>query len=164
VPNPAQTPLTRRHVLAGAAGIALLLTGCTTGAPRAPEPAPRDPLAALMDEHAALAAAYSEAITAAPTDPRLPGLAGNVAQHITALAGALAVAPPSAGAEPTASPSATEATDHAPDPAALVSGIRDGESALAARCRELALSQNSVRAPLLASLAAAHGCAAAVLG
>jgi hypothetical protein len=164
VPNPAQSSLTRRHVLAGAAGIALLLTGCTTGAPREPEPAPRDPLADLMDEHVALAAAYSEAITAAPTDPRLPGLAGNVTQHITALAGALAVPPPSADAEPTASPGATESTGTAPDPGTLVSGIRDGESALAARCRELALSQKSARAPLLASLAAAHGCAAEVLG
>ncbi|WP_267130043.1 hypothetical protein [Cumulibacter manganitolerans] len=40
----------------------------------------------------------------------------------------------------------------------------ESESALAAQCRGLAISQPARRAPLLASLAASHATAAAVLG
>lgn len=165
VPNPAPIPLTRRRLLAGAAGLALLITGCATGAPRAPDPAPRDPLADLLDEHVSLAAAYRAAATELPDDPRLPGLGANLEQQITALAGALAVpAPPvptpAAGEAGAAEPSASVS---AADPATLVGTLRERETQLATQCGQLALQQQTDRAPLLASLCAAHRCAAEVL-
>lgn len=161
VPSPARTQLTRRHIFAGAAGLALLVAGCTTGAPHEPAPAPRDPLADLLDEHLALASAYAAAITAAPNDARLPGLAGNVTQQISALAGALALPTP---ATPSALSDPAESPQPQSEPAALITGVRDSETLLAAHSTQLALTQTSQRAPLLASLAAAHQCAAQVLG
>ena len=174
--NLAQTVLTRRRVLTGTAGIALLLAGCTTGAPHKPDPTPRDPLADLMDEHVALRSTYSAAIATAPDDPRLPPLADHVAQHITALAGTLAVPPPSAADPSAADPSAADRSTTDPgsgtaapsgsaaDPAALIAALRDAENAVATHSRALALTQKPQRAPLLASIATAHQCAAEVLG
>lgn len=149
--------VTRRHVLAGVAGVATVLAGCTTGAPRQPTPAPRDPLADLLDEHLALAAAYARAIPAHPEDPRLAGLADNATGHIDALAGALATAPPptTAAEAPTTTPGA--------GPAGLLLELRERETALADRCSQLALTESARRAPLLASIATAHRCAATVL-
>ena len=169
MPNRAQTPLTRRRVLAGAAGIAVLLVGCTTGAPHESPPAARDPLADLMDNHLALATAYAAAIRATPADARLPALADNVARHIVALAGALAVPAPEAD-ELSAAPTATDSAPAEGAPGAggtagaLVTALRDQETALAAHSRTLALGQKPNRAPLLASIAASHQCAVEVLG
>lgn len=166
MPHPAQTSFTRRQILVGVAGVALL-AGCTTGPPVEPEPVRPDPLAELLDEHVALAAVYTQALASGAADARLTGLAGNLDQHIQALAGALAVpqpSVPSATSGSTSTPPGTEPGSGAvPDPVAQLGPIRDGEAALAARTRELAIGQRPQRAALLASIAAAHQCAVEVL-
>ena len=82
-----------------------------------------------------------------------------VQQQISALAAALAIAPPSTPSAPSSSAPSAPATDAA----ALVTGLAQSESATSAQCRELAISQKAQRAPLLASLAASHQAASVTL-
>ncbi|MFV0534031.1 MAG: hypothetical protein ACK5MR_10300 [Cumulibacter sp.] len=156
MPISAQSPLSRRQVLLASGGLALALAGCTTRAPQEPEPAPPDPLAQLLDDHLELAAGY-EVATASATSDALTGLAQNVQEQISALAGALALR---AGDTPSASPPSDTAQA---DPAAALATVIDLEEALAITCGELALTQPAQRAPLLAALSASHQEAVEVL-
>ncbi|WP_228389578.1 hypothetical protein, partial [Cumulibacter manganitolerans] len=91
MPDPLAARLTRRHVLAGAAALTLTLAGCTTGAPAPAATPPKDPLEDLLAAHVALRSAYDVAVATVAGDTRLAPLRANVDQHVTALAGALAV-------------------------------------------------------------------------
>ena len=159
MPHLRDTLLTRRVVLAGSAALMAALAGCSTGAPKPAPAPPKDPLENLLDAHVTLRTAYDDAIVAVPTDARLPALRGNVEQQISALAAALAIAPPSTPPAPSSSAPSAPATDAA----ALVTGLAQSESATSAQCRELAISQKAERAPLLASLAASHQAASVTL-
>ncbi|WP_134323127.1 hypothetical protein [Cumulibacter soli] len=154
MPISAQSPLSRRQVLLASGGLALALAGCTTRAPQEPEPAPPDPLAELIDDHLELAAGYEAAIASAPSDA-LTGLAQNVQEQISALAGALALR---AGDVPSPTPPSDTA-----DPAAALGTVIDLEQTLVTKCGELALTQPAQRAPLLAALSASHQEAVEVL-
>lgn len=164
MPDKPPATLTRRSLLAGSAVLAVTLAGCTTGAPKpVPEP-PRDPLQDLLDAHVSLLSAYDDAIAAVPADTRLAGLRANTDQHVGALAGALAVRPPSSSAAPGPASGATgPASAPPPDPATLVPALAQQEAAVAAQARELAISEPAERAPLLASIAASHAGASVVL-
>lgn len=147
--------VSRRAMLAGAGVLAAGLAGCTTAAPR-PEPeAPADPLEALLEAQTALVSAYDAAIMLLPAEARLAGLRTNAAEHAKAIAGALAAVLPSS--------SSAAGSSAVPDPASVLADLASRESVLATQCRQLAISEPAKRAPLLASMSAAHSAAAAVL-
>lgn len=161
VQNSHRLALNRRQLLIGSAGAALLVAGCSTAAPRLPEPAPIDPLQELLDEQVALERTYRLA-RVADADPVLHSLADNASEHVLALANALAMPAPTADSSPSATSDAT--ATHAPtDPAQLRVLLRDGETLAAARCVEAALHAPRERVALLAALSASHHCAAQVL-
>ncbi|QHC01880.1 hypothetical protein EK0264_17395 [Epidermidibacterium keratini] len=160
----------RRAVLAAACAVPLLGVAACTAAPRPPEPTPVDPLADVLDRHAALREQYDVAITALPqTAPRLQPLRDNINEHIAALAAAQGVAPPSSsapastsgasGSSAAASPTAAPPADEPTALAALAAAETDLGSVVSA----LVSSEPTERAPLLGSITAAHACHAAAL-
>ncbi|WP_018253630.1 hypothetical protein [Salinispora mooreana] len=120
------------------------LTGCE---PFNREPPPPDPLAPMVDEALALAAAYRDAATTHPTlASRLTPITEAHAAHAAELARITKVALPSA--TPTASTPA--------DSDATLTGLRELERAAGESATQACLAAPAERAALLASIAAAR--------
>lgn len=158
-----RTMLSRRSVLcAGAAALALVATGCTVDTPDPPAPPPPDPLEALLEVHTDLLAQYDAAVSAQPDlAPRLAPLRKNIAEHVTALAGAQAIEPPSATATPTDAVSTSPSESIAPpppDPITMLAALRASEVSARTATTEHIAETTVARAPLLGSIAACHAC------
>lgn len=120
------------------------LTGCD---PFNQEPPPPDPLAPMVDEALALAAAYRDAATTHPTlAGRLAPITEAHSAHAAELARITKAAPPSAA--PTASTPA--------DSDATLTRLREREQAASESATRACLAAPAGRAALLASIAAAR--------
>lgn len=120
------------------------LTGCD---PFNQEPPPPDPLAPMVDEALALAAAYRDATTTHPTlAERLTPITEAHAAHAAELARITKVALPSA-TPTTSTPANADAT---------LTGLRERERAAGESATRACLAAPAERAALLASIAAAR--------
>ncbi len=122
------------------------LVGCD---PFDRDPAPPDPLAPMIDEALALAAAYRDAATAHPTlADQLTPITEAHAAHAAELARLTETAPPSATPTPSTTPTL--------DPDAALTGLREREQAASETAFQACLAAPAERAALLASIAAAR--------
>ncbi len=144
----------RRRLLAGAAGLALLATGCTSGGPdgaAAQDPPEEDRVAGQVPVQEALVAAFD---AAAAADPALGGQVAPLAEQARAQLERLREASPTA---PTASSSATATTSAAPAPPAgadVRGWLREQVAGTAASHAAACVDASGARAALLGSVAA----------
>ncbi len=157
--SPPTSGPSRRALLAAAPAL-LLAAACTADEPGpAPRPAPVDPDDALRDAAAArersLLAEYDAVLTARPgLAGRLAAVRGHHAEHLAALLGAAASAPPSPSpsAPAAVAPAVPPPADDAAALARLVAAERAAGDGHAADC----LRASTSLAPVLASLSASE--------
>ncbi|MFC4696213.1 hypothetical protein [Geodermatophilus arenarius] len=103
--SPAPAGFPRRRLLAGTAGLALLLAGCTSGDPgqTAQETAAQDRLARQVAVQEAVVAAYDAAVAADPAfGGTIADLTGQAQEQLARLRAAAPGATPSSSAPPAA--------------------------------------------------------------
>ncbi len=140
----------RRRLLAGAAGLALLATGCTPGGSdggAAQDPPADDPVAAQVPVQEALVAAHD---AAAAADPALGGQVAPLAEQARAQLERLRQAAPG-----TTAPASPASPAPVPPPGADVRGwLRERVAAAAASHTAACVDSSGSRAALLGSVAA----------
>lgn len=170
-----------RRAFLGAAAVAatLALSGCPAakkaGPPVTSSAPPPDPLAPVLAAQVALRNQYDEAFAAVPAlaaearlGTTLATLRNEVDQHVTATAGAMAVAVPTSSRPATPTPSAGASATSTPpvvppDTATLLAALLAAEGARAATLAALVPAVAVERAPLVGSMAASAACHVVVL-